>query len=305
MSNNPYDPAEQGRNAQNSQDEQPTEAYSSLNDQPTAVYPHYEAPSAHEQAPPAYQPPPAYERVPREQAPYTSSQYGSSAQRPGDAAYAAPTGDDRPRTFGRFSLGLAIAGTVLSIGGFLPLPGIGLALAAAGGLLLLTALILGIVALANRRQGGKGLGIAGIIVSIIGGGIFVAALFVSFIVLGLSATSESAPPAEETVEVEEQPAPPVEEDAGAFDQQAFLDEVRPQLDALFREIAPDAPAELTESYPDSLLVTMGQGLLLGGDVARDALASTLTQASGDLMTEEQANRFVDIIYSAAQTHLAE
>ena len=50
---------------------------------------------------------------------------------------------------------------------------------------------------------------------------------------------------------------------------------------------------------------MGQGLLLGGDVARDALATTLTQASGDLMTEEQANRFVDIIYWAAQSHLAE
>lgn len=300
MSNNPYDPAAQGENAQNSQDAQPTEVYAPLDDQPTAVYPRYEAPPAYEQAPPAYEPPPAYEQVPREPAPYASQQ----AQPPTSAAYAAPTGDGRPRTFGRFSLGLAIAGTVLSIGGFLPLPGVGLALAAAGGLLLLTALVLGIVALANRRQGGKGLGIAGIIVSIIGGGVFIAALFVSFIVLGLSASSDSEPVVDETIEVEEEVAPP-EEEPSAFDEQAFLNEVRPQLDALFREIAPDAPAELTESYPDGLLITMGQGLLLGGDVARDALATTLTQASGDLMTEEQANRFVDIIYWAAQSHLAE
>lgn len=305
MSNQPNDPTDAGSNSQRAQDDQPTEVYARGNDQPTEVYPRYEAPPTYA-APPAYeQAPPAYERVPYERPPYASGQqqYGAPPQAP--TAYAAPVGDERPRTMGRFSLGLAIAGTVLSIGGFLPLPGIGLALAAAGGLLLLTALILGIVALVNRAQGGKGLGVAGIIVSIIGGGVFIAALFVSFIVLGLSGSSEPAPVPEETIEIEEEVAPPAEEEVSAFDEQAFLDEVRPQLEALFAEIAPDAPTNPIESYPDEALVAMGQALLVGGDFARDTLAGTLTQASGDLMTEEQANRFVDIIYSAAQTHLAE
>ncbi len=224
-----------------------------------------------------------------------------SLQPPAASPYAVPAPDERPKTLGKLSLGGAIAGTALSAGGFLPLPGLSLALAVLGGLLLLTAFILGIAALVKRTQGGKALGIGGIIASIIGGGVFIAALFVSLVVLGLSsaaAESEAAP--DETVE---EVAPPVE--AGGYDEEAYLAQVRPQLNDLVTEIAPDAPAGLADSYPDDVLVGMGKALLVGGDFARDALAATLDEATGDLLTDEQAARFVGILATAAQAHLAE
>ncbi|TQJ30985.1 hypothetical protein [Microbacterium sp. SLBN-146] len=263
------------------QDDQQTAAYPPPAPQPTAAYPQYAPPSAYAQQP---------------------APYGSPA-----AGYAAPTPqpsgpDTRPKTLGWVSLGLAILGVVLASVAFIPMMWVSLVLALVGGLLLLVALILGIVTLANKKQGGKGFGIGAIVVSVLGSGVWIGAIIWSIVIIGLGTAgwdsgSEGLPPGVEQSEGGS---------ATAGGEEAFLAEVRPELLTLFQEIDPAITLELMETaFPDDALISMGEGSLLAGDAGRDAMVEVLAQSSGGAFTPEQAAEFYDVVHSAAQEHLAD
>ena len=93
--------------------------------------------------------------------------------------------DTRPKKLAWIALSVAIAGFVLSFGGLLPIVWVGLVFAIVSGLLLIAGLILGIMVLAKRTQGGKPLGIVAIIVSVLGGVVFVIGLGWSLILIGM------------------------------------------------------------------------------------------------------------------------
>ncbi len=260
--------------------DQPTVPFTPGADQPTAAYP------------PAYGAPqqPAYDAPPQPAGP-----------------------DTRPKKLGLIALITSIAGLVLVLVGFLPVLWVGLVFAILGGLVLLVGLVLGIMTLVKRTQGGKGLGIGAVVVSVVGGAVWVGALAFSLVLIGLSAAGSSS--GSEPIEM---PSPQVsvegedgttddgaaEEGTATADEAAFVAAVRPQLTALFQEIQPGMTEELLESvYSDEILVATGQGFLMGGDAARQAFVQAAA-GSGDAMTEEQATRFVDIIVAAAEEHLA-
>lgn len=281
--------------APHSGDDQPTVPFTPADQQSTAAYP------------------PAYDAA--QQPAYGAPQpgYGAPQQPPYGAPQQSAGPDTRPKKLGLIALITALAGLVLVLAGFIPVLWVGFTFAIIGGLLLLVALVLGIVTLVNRTQGGKGLGIGAIVVSVIGGAVWVAALTFSLVLIGLSAAGNSGD--SEPIEI---PSPQVSvegEDEGTTDdgatdgattadEAAFVAEVRPQLIALFQEIQPGMTEELLESvYSDEILVATGQGFLMGGDAARQAFV-TATSSSGDTMTADQANRFVDIMIAAAEVHLA-
>ena len=302
-------------------DAQPTEVYPPVapppaDAQPTAVYPPADAQPT-EVYPPAGQPAyaqPAYAQPAYAQPTQAPAAYGQPAY--GDPAYpgqvpAAP--DARPRTLGWVSLGLAIGGLVLVGAAFIPILWVSLALALVAGLLLLIAFVLGIVTLASKKQGGKGLGIGAIAVSVLGGLAWVVAFTFALVLTGLSAadsaggSSESAPiVVEETTPGEEATEGDGEAPAGAYDEDAFLAEVRPQITALMQELDPSITEEMIgQIYSDEMLVTTGQALLVAGDAGRSLFITSTAEGSGGLFSEEQAARFYDTIVGAAEQHLAQ
>lgn len=302
-----------------SSDAQPTAAYPPLPEVPAATaaedpaYAQDSQPTAAYPPPSAYAPPTAESQSaqPQYAPPPPPSPYG---QQPGvydqpAAGYAhpapQPTGPDtRPKTLGWVSLGLAVLGVVLVSVAFIPMLWVSLILALVGGVVLLVALILGIVTLANKKQGGKGFGIGAIVVSVLGSGAWIGAIIWSIVIIGLGTTgwdsgsgSEGLPPGVEQSEGGSVPA---------GGEEAFLAEVRPELLTLFQQIDPAiTDAQMAEAFPDEALVSMGEGSLVAGDVGRDAMVEVLTQSSGGAFTAEQAARFYDLVYAAAQTHLTE
>ncbi|MFC8681269.1 hypothetical protein ACFT30_07060 [Microbacterium ureisolvens] len=104
---------------------------------------------------------------------------GSPASAIGSDGPAAPGGvDPRPRGLAVWSLVLAGAGIIVAIGSWVTggIGGSGLSF-----LLLFVAFILSLVALISRRQGGKGFGVAALLLSILGGLVsFIAAVAVLF-----------------------------------------------------------------------------------------------------------------------------
>lgn len=291
-------------------DAQPTEAYPPADAQPTQAYPPAEQPT--QAYPPAEQPTQAYPPAAQPAgAPYGQPPaYGSSY---GDPAYAAApvSTADRPRTLGWVSLGLAIGGLVLVGAAFIPLAWGSLILALIGGLLLLVALVLGIVTLASRKQGGKGLGIGAIAVSVLGGLLWVAALTVAFVWIGLSmagTSSDSGSNPDVSVSEEADPGDDGEEEApaGTYDEAAYLAAVRPEILAIMQEIEPSITEELVaEFYTDDMLIATGKGLLLAGDAAREAFISSTVESSQGTFDEDQATRFFDIVNDAAEQYLVE
>lgn len=291
-------------------DAQPTEAYVPV-DQPTAVYPPADA-----------QPTEAYGTAGQGQAygqpvgapaPYGSPAYGGPAYA-APAAEAAVSGADRPRGLAWASLGLAIGGVVLVSAAFLPLAWGSLALALVGGLLLLVALVLGIVTLVSKKQGGKGLGIGAIAVSVLGGFLWIAALTVAFVWIGLSMAGSSSTGTDPEVSVSEEAAPEEEgtdegaeeTPTGTYDEAAYLAAVKPGVLALMQEIEPSVTEELVgEFYTDDMLVASGQGLLLAGEAAEEAFVSSTVESSQGMFTEDQAQRFYDLLVGAAEQYLVE
>ncbi|MFE7846234.1 hypothetical protein ACFUTX_13690 [Microbacterium sp. NPDC057407] len=253
--------------------EQPTTAFPAADGQPTAAYPPSDAPPA---------------------APY--------GQAYGQPAYDAPVSTaDRPRTLGWASLGLAIGGLVLVGAAFIPLAWGSLVLALVGGLLLLVALVLGIVTLVSKKQGGKGLGIGAIAVSVFGGILWVGALTAAFLWIGLSmAGSASGSESDSDVTVTEE-AP-----AGTYDEAAYLDAVRPEILAIMQEIEPSVSEELVaEFYTDDMLIATGKGLVLAGEAGREAFISSTVESSQGTFDENQATRFYDVVHDAAEQYLSE
>jgi len=287
--------------------DQPTEAYASAVDaQTTEAYP-----PAPEQPAEAYPPAAGAYGPPTDEAAATAA-YPPPAYA---TATAAKSPDTRPRTFGWVSLGLAVAGLVLALLAFLPLVGVSLVLALVGGVLLLAGLVFGIITLVNKKQGGKGLGIGAIVVSVLGGGAWIGALTWSLLLIGLAGSdgSPGTPEPSSTPSVVEEsiaPTPDTEPTegtddpaAGAYDEAAYLAQVRPALVSLFQEIEPSITEETLQTVlTDETLVEMGTGIVQGGELGRAEIVDSLTESG---FAEEQATRFYDTIFAAAQAHLVQ
>ncbi|GAA1916505.1 hypothetical protein GCM10009775_06200 [Microbacterium aoyamense] len=275
---------------------QPTEAYAPVDPdvQPTEVYGQPVAPPLPPYAEQATQ---AYAGV--------QPAYGAPAPK---------ATDTRSKTLAWIALGAGILGFVLVLVAFIPLLWVSLVLVLIGGALLLGALIVGIIALAGKKHGGKGLGIAAIIVSVVGGVLWIVALVWALAIIGLAAAGtsidslpdstivESEAPVEPETETETETGDDVA--AGAYDEAAYLAQVRPELVAIMQEVDPSVTEELlSQIFTDESLVSTGQSFLLAGDTARDTFVSSMSGA--DLFTEDQAIRFYDVILGAAQAHLVE
>ncbi|MCH6231089.1 hypothetical protein MK786_10105 [Microbacterium sp. CFH 31415] len=291
-------------------DAQPTQAYPPADAQPTAVYPPaYGQPTAGQPAP--GQP---YGH-PSDPAVYGGAAYGQPAY--GQPAYAAPAPADlaaRPRTLGWVSLGLAIGGLVLVGAAYLPLAWVSLVLAMIGGLLLLAALVFGIVTLASKKQGAKGLGIGAIAVSVLGGLAWIGAITLAFVWIGLAAVGsdsagglDPAPTVSESAPVEDGSDEGTEGEAtGTYDEAAYLAAVRPEILAIMQEIEPSITEEVTaQFYTDEMLISIGQSTLVMGDAGVEAAIDGIVEGSDGMFGEEQATRFITTIYDAAQQHLVE
>jgi hypothetical protein len=321
----PGEPERHDAAAPVSPDAQPTEAYDPPAAQPTAAYP-----------PADFQPTEAY--PPAAQGAY--GQPGAAAYgQPGAAPYGQPgapatayadpafpqapggatppgSSDQRPRLLGWTSLALAVGGLVLVGAAYIPLLWVSVILAVVGGLLLLVALVLGIVTLASKKQGGKGLGLGAVIVSVVGGLAWIGAISVALLLIGLdvaannssgapdttpSASAEATPDTDEDATEEE-----AEEPSGTYDEAAYLAQVRPEITALMQEIDPSLTEEtLAIAYSDETLVTIGTSLVGTDEATRQLVVESLSTGTEGLFTADQAQRFFDIIIAAADEHLVQ
>jgi len=287
-----------------------TSAPAATPDAPTQAYPDAPAAPPVPPAPAASDAPTqAYGQPPHGQPAYGQPAYGQPAYgQPayGQPAYAAPAPagpDTRPKTLAWISLGLAVLGVILSCIGFVPVPWVGLVSVVIGGLLLLIAFVLSIVALASRKQGGKPFSIIALVVAVLGGGLWAVALFVSIALTAITSSST-------TGESVESPAPSVSaapsEDGGdgEYDEAAFLAEARPAILEVFQDVEPSVTEDVVNQvFPDEALIAAGQSMLLLGDAGRDTMIESLT--TGGTFDDDTAGRFVDAIYEAATKHLQE
>jgi hypothetical protein len=214
---------------------------------------------------------------------------------------------DRPRGLGWAALGLALGGLVLVGVSFIPLLWVSLVLVLLGGLLLLIGLVLGIVTLVNKKQGGKGLGIGAIAVSVFGGFIWVFALVAAFVWIGLATAGSSSSGSDPQVSVSEEAAPGDDEaPAGTYDEAAYLAAVRPEILAIMQEIEPSTTQEIVDQFfSDDVLIALGTSIVAMGDLGGDAIVDQLVEGSEGMFTEEQATRFYETIRSAAERYLVE
>ncbi len=263
----------------------------------------YTAPSAPPQSSPDAQPTLPYAPPPA---------YGAPAGHP--AAYAPPPApasgpDTRPRGLAWTALILAIAGTVLSLTGFLPVPWVGLILVFVGGFVLLAAFVVSLVALIAKRHGGTALSVTGLVLSVLGGVVGAFALIVAAVFTGLSvsaATSTSGLPAPSaTAPVEDGPD---SDDTDLVpltgDEAAFIEEVRPAVNEIMAEIDPTLTPEVVEaSLPDETLVGIGQTLLATGDEGIDAYVTQMQSSFGETVSTERLRELFETIYDAAEAHL--
>ena len=166
--------------------------------------------------------------------------------------------------------------------------------------------------LASKKQGGKGLGLGAVIVSVLGGVAWIGAISLALLFVGLdaaannSAAPESTPSAsaEATPDTDEDAEEEAEEPSGTYDEAAYLAEVRPQVLALMQEIEPTVTEEMLATiYTDETLLTLGTSLVQSDEATRDLFVQSLASGTEGLFTEEQAQRFFDIILVAAEAHL--
>lgn len=287
----------------------PTAAYpAGLGDEPPVAPAAPTAPYGQPAAPQGY-------GQPQAQQPYGQQPYGQQPY--GQAGYAAPAPsgpDTRPKTMATVSLGLAVLGVILACVGFVPVAWVGLVSVLIGGLALIVAFILSIVALASRKQGGKPFGIIALVLSVVGGVLWGVALFVSIALTAITASNEASPPA-----AVESPAPADpgqtegetdgdgtegENVAGDYDEAAFLAEARPAIVDVFTEVDPTASEEIiNQLFSDESLVSMGKSFLMVGDAGRQPMIDGLMESG--TFNEDTASRFVDAILDAAKKHLQE
>lgn len=239
---------------------------------------------------------------------YGQPGYGqTAAYAPPPAAPAGP--DTRPRGLAWTSLILAVAGTVLCLAGFLPVPWVGLILVFVGGFVLLAAFVVALVALIAKRHGGTALSITGLVLSVVGSVIGAFALIVGAVFTGLSVASTTGPsglPAPgASAEAEEDPSG----DGGEVipltgDEEAFIAQVRPAVNEIMAEIDPTlTPEVIEESLPDETLVAIGQTLLATGDEGIDAYVTQMQSSFGETVSTERLRELFETIYDAAEAHL--
>ena len=232
-----------------------------------------------------------------------------------------PAPDTRPKVLGIVALIVAVVGVGLVALGFLPLVGVSFIFALLGGLVLLAALILGIVVLANKKQGGKGLGIAALVIAVLGGFAAIAAMVFSFVLVGLTAAAaaqESVTSSDVTTEDDATDEGTATDDeavddapvAGAYDEEAYLAIVRPEILAIVQDAVPGiSEEEVSAVYSDETLVMLGAPFVGLDDAAieanREPFVSSMVGMSDGIFTDEHANRLYDAIVTAARQHLAE
>ena len=152
-----------------------------------------EPPAAVPAAPPAYAPPAGYPTAPTTPygAPPAAPVYGAAPGAPGygvapgapgypPAGYGVPPAppkapDTRPKTLAIIALILAIVGVVMA---FIPFVNW------IAGLVLLAAFIIALIALISKKQGGTGMSITALILSVVGGIISVVMIALSFLWIG-------------------------------------------------------------------------------------------------------------------------
>jgi len=280
---------------ENAAEAQPTQAYPPADAQPTQAYPPADQPATAAPEQPAYA---------AEQPAYVPA---------GTPAYPAATTatDARPKGLAITGLVLGIVGIVIALLGFIPIAGIGFSVF--GGIVLLAGLIVSIIAIASKKQGGRGMSLTGLILSIVGLVLGTIALVVqlAFIAAIVSHsdsaegtdTSQSAPLASDS------PGSTTDDSAsGSYDEQAYLDEVRPALLSVMQGISPDITKEqLADIYSDDTLVTMGKTLAAlpkgAQDAARSSFVTSAVQASNNLLDDATAGDLFDVISQAAAKHL--
>ncbi|WP_308491787.1 hypothetical protein [Microbacterium terrisoli] len=217
-----------------------------------------------------------------------------------------PVPPARPRALAVLGLVAAVLGLVAAFGGFVP--GLGLPAVIVAGVLLLVGLVLCLIALISRRQGGTGLSVTGVIVAVLGGIVFVVALVVATWT-GLSAQSAAVAPAPDAQvsDTSEQQAA-AEAAAQAAGEKAFLADARPQIRDIVKQIRLDATdAQIDGAYSDDILKLIGYSVLeayrSGGDAAVADQVDQLRALKPGAFTKPQATRLVDVVLKAAEDHL--
>lgn len=222
-----------------------------------------------------------------------------------DAAGQALSPDARSPRLAWIALSLAVLGTLVSLFGFIPVLWLGLVAALVGGAIVFTAFILAIVTLTSKRRGGTAIGITALVVTVLGGFIAAAAVVVALLYTGLTLNQPASDPAAAAPSAS---ASPEATDAGAstFDQEAFLAEVRPDIEALAQQLSPGASASvIEENLSDDMVVLIGQTLIATGENGIDQLVDQAVSESGGALAgdEAQLRALFEQIYAAAQAHL--
>lgn len=229
------------------------------------------------------------------------------------AAYGAPapgapgTPDQRPKTLAWTALILGAVGTLLALVGFVPVPWLGLITVFVSGFVLLAAFVVALVALISKRYGGTALSVTGLVLSVLGGTIGAFALIIAALFTGFSTANvvvnDGLPAPAPTAQVSQDPYD-VTETPLTSDEEAFIAEVRPQVNAIMADIDPSLTADIVEqSLPDSALVAIGQGLLVTGESGIDTYVGQMQAGAGDSVSTDQLRTLFEAIYQAAQTHL--
>ncbi|UUT34797.1 hypothetical protein [Microbacterium elymi] len=170
--------------------------------------------------------------------------------------------------------------------------------------------------LASKAQGGKGFGIAGLIVSIVGGVVFAIALTVSLLWIGLAANSSlsdsssgSVPSAQASDDAtDSETTDGTDGAAGTYDEAAYVEDVRPKIRDLVTQIQPGATDDqIDQLYADDTLVLIGTAMLQAYDaLGEDAIsteAQSMVDSSQGAVTEEQAEQFMHAVLESAQQYL--
>ncbi|HYP73923.1 MAG TPA: hypothetical protein VEP72_07495 [Microbacterium sp.] len=226
-------------------------------------------------------------------------------------APAAP--DRRSKGIAVTALVLSIVGLLVSLVGFLPIAWVGIIGAALAAVVLLAAFVLAIVGLVGSRNGGKPLSVVALVVSVLGGIVVSFALIVALVFTGLwisggaatpspAAGATDAPTAEATDGATDEPT----DDGAALDvaEQAFVDDVRPQVEQIMQQVDPTLTPELVEqAFPDESLLMIGQALLATGEAGIDSFVDQTLATAGDTVSADQLRELYQAIYDAAVTHL--
>lgn len=211
---------------------------------------------------------------------------------------------------------LGIAAVVFGLLGLVPFAG--WAFLGLGGLLGVVALVLGIIAASGKNREGRGMGITGLslgaagvllaIVAVVAQVLFIAAAVASTNHSASGSTSQVAPSPSGNADASTAPTPETSPSAsGTYDEQAYLDAVKPELLALWRTIQPGATSL---PWDDEFLITAGQQIQSvsgsASDLAsmREAFVSAATSQSKGVLSKAQAGKIFDIVASAANKYLA-